>query len=111
MGKPRTTAIRYVCSDMWQPYLRVIRKKIPDAIHILDRFHIVARLNKAFNVAKDQLQYIKSNPCAGIKQDKLAETDNRYVTPEEFAKLREACRYVQPALVGDVGCVLFLVEI
>ncbi len=32
MGKPRTTAIRYVCSDMWQPYLRVIRKKIPDVI-------------------------------------------------------------------------------
>lgn len=47
MGKPRTAAIQFVCSDMWQPYLRVIRKKIPEAIHILDRFHIVARLNKA----------------------------------------------------------------
>jgi transposase len=47
MGKRRTTAIRFVCSDMWPPYLKVIRKKVPHAIHILDRFHIVARLNKA----------------------------------------------------------------
>lgn len=47
MGKQRTAAIQFVCSDMWQPYLRVIRKKVPRAIHILDRFHIVARLNKA----------------------------------------------------------------
>jgi len=47
MGKPRTAAIQFVCSDMWQPYLKVIRKKMPHATHILDRFHIVARLNKA----------------------------------------------------------------
>ena len=46
-------------------------------------------LKSAFNVARDQLQYVKSNPCASIKQDRLAETDNRYVTPEEFARLRE----------------------
>ncbi len=39
--------IKYVCSDMWKPYLKVIRKKLPDALHILDRFHIVANLNKA----------------------------------------------------------------
>lgn len=39
----------------------------------------------------DQLQYISTNPCAGIKQYKLAKTDNRYVALEEFAMLREAC--------------------
>lgn len=47
---PETSAqIKYVCSDMWKPYLKVIRKKIPNALHILDRFHIVANLNKAIN--------------------------------------------------------------
>jgi len=34
---------------MWKPYLKVIRKKAPQAIHILDRFHIVAKLNKAID--------------------------------------------------------------
>jgi transposase len=40
-------SIHYVCSDMWRAYLKVIAKKLPGAIHILDRFHLVATLNKA----------------------------------------------------------------
>lgn len=34
---------------MLKPYLKVIKKKIPQALHILNRFHIVANLNKAVN--------------------------------------------------------------
>jgi len=49
LGKERTAAIRFVCSDMWRPYLKVIAKKASHALHILDRFHIVARLNKAID--------------------------------------------------------------
>jgi transposase len=30
---------------MWQPYLRLIRKNCPQALNILDRFHIVAKMN------------------------------------------------------------------
>ena len=49
LGPRRSAGICYVCSDMWKPYLKVIKKKIPQALHILDRFHIVANLNKALN--------------------------------------------------------------
>ena len=49
LGREQTAALRFVCSDMWRPYLKVIAKKVPQAIHILDRFHIVARLNKALD--------------------------------------------------------------
>ena len=49
MGRERTAALQFVCSDMWQPYLKVIAKKASQALHILDRFHIVARLNKAID--------------------------------------------------------------
>jgi transposase len=34
---------------MWQPYLDVIREKCSQALHILDRFHIVAKMNKALD--------------------------------------------------------------
>ena len=34
---------------MWQPYLKVIREKCSEALHILDRFHIVAKMNKALD--------------------------------------------------------------
>jgi transposase len=49
MGRERTAALQFVCSDMWQPYLKVIAKKASQALHILDRFHIVAKLNKAID--------------------------------------------------------------
>jgi transposase len=41
--------IGFVCSDMWRAYIRVIEKKLPGALHILDRYHIVANLNKALD--------------------------------------------------------------
>jgi transposase len=49
LGRERTAAIQFVCSDMWRPYLDVIARKAGQAIHILDRFHIVAKLNKALD--------------------------------------------------------------
>lgn len=49
LGKQRAKAIQFACSDMWKPYLKVIAKKASQAVHILDRFHIVARLNKALD--------------------------------------------------------------
>jgi transposase len=49
IGKDLSLKIKYVCSDMWKPYLKVIAKKAPNALNILDRFHIVVNLNKAVN--------------------------------------------------------------
>jgi transposase len=49
LGKARSQAIEAVCSDMWRPYLKVIKERIPQALHVLDRFHIVAHINKAID--------------------------------------------------------------
>jgi len=48
-GLDLLAGIGFVCSDMWKPYLRVIAKMLPDSVHILDRYHIVANLNKALD--------------------------------------------------------------
>jgi transposase len=32
-----------VCSDMWQAYLKVIREELGQAIHVLDRFHVMKK--------------------------------------------------------------------
>jgi len=34
---------------MWQPYLDVIAQRAGAAVHILDRFHIMSRMNKAID--------------------------------------------------------------
>src|SRR5207245_5949081 len=49
IGEKLASQIEFVCSDMWQPYLDVIRHKCSQALHILDRFHIVAKMNKALD--------------------------------------------------------------
>lgn len=54
IGPEVSAQIKFVCSDMWKPYLKVIRKKLPQALHVLDRFHIVANLNKALNEVRAQ---------------------------------------------------------
>ncbi len=49
IGDELATKIVFVCSDMWEPYLKVIREKCSEALHILDCFHIVAKMNKALD--------------------------------------------------------------
>ena len=49
MGQPVVSNILFVCSDMWEPYLKLIQEKCSQALHIPDRFHIVANMNKALD--------------------------------------------------------------
>ncbi|CAN5444713.1 hypothetical protein BH23VER1_BH23VER1_08810 [soil metagenome] len=42
-GRERCALVKVVCTDMWHPYLKVVAKKLPSALNVLDRFHIVAK--------------------------------------------------------------------
>jgi len=53
-GPERSAQLRYVCSDMWKAYLKVIAKKASQAIHVLDRFHIAQHMNKAIDEVRAQ---------------------------------------------------------
>ena len=48
-GAERAQALQYVFSDMWKPYLNVTAKNASQAIHKLDRFHIMATISKAID--------------------------------------------------------------
>jgi transposase len=62
LGKDRSARLKYVCSDMWKGFLGVIRKKAPGALHILDRFHIMALMNKA-------IDKVRAGEAKRLKQD------------------------------------------
>jgi transposase len=47
LGVEKTADLKYVCSDLLQSYLKVVKEKAPDVIHVLDRFHTVAMIHKA----------------------------------------------------------------
>jgi transposase len=37
LGPELVQGIRFVCSDMWKPYLRVLAAEVGQALHVLDR--------------------------------------------------------------------------
>jgi transposase len=54
--------IRYLCSDMWKPYLNVLAQEVSSAIHVLDRFHIMQAMNKA-------IDEVRAGEARRLKQD------------------------------------------
>ena len=46
---------------MWRPYLKVIEGRVSQAIHILDRFHIVANINKTIDKVRAEEHKRMSN--------------------------------------------------
>lgn len=96
IGDQLASQIQFVCSDMWQPYLDVIRQKCSQALHILDRFHIVAKMNKALDqvraaetrkIAREGHQPLlkKSRWCILKRKENL--------TPKQQHRLRDLLRY------------------
>jgi len=49
LGPEVVQGLRFVCSDMWKPYLNVLAAQARQALHVLDRFHITSNLNQALD--------------------------------------------------------------
>ena len=47
LGRDVVGGLRFVCTDMWRPYLNVLAAHASQALHVLDRFHITMHLNQA----------------------------------------------------------------
>ena len=45
----RSALLKFVASDMWRPYLKVIKEKAGAAVHVLDRYHIMSHFSKAID--------------------------------------------------------------
>jgi transposase len=61
LGPQLVSGLRFVCTDMWRPYLNVIAAQAGQALHVLDRFHITAHLNQAV----DQVRRAESGRLRG----------------------------------------------
>lgn len=96
LGKQRSSALQFVCSDMWQPYLKVIGKKARQAVHVLDRFHLMQRMNKAIDQVRAaearQLREDGYEPVLkGSRWLLLKRPEN--LTDKQAVKLREIVQY------------------
>ena len=96
LGPQVRTSIQFVCSDMWKAYLTVIARRLPQALNVLDKFHIVAKLHDAVDqvrreettrMAKEGYEPIlkKSRYCLLKRPENL--------TPNQELKLDEVLQY------------------
>jgi len=95
-GKQRSAQLRFICSDMWKPYLSVIAKKAAQAIHVLDRFHIAMHMNKAIDeVRAQETRELKAKGLSPILTHSrwclLKRPEN--LTPNQEIKLSDLLRY------------------
>jgi transposase len=66
LGPQVVGGLRFVCSDMWRPYLNVIAAEVSQALHVLDRFHITLHLNQAVDqVRRAESSRLRDRPLAG----------------------------------------------
>lgn len=59
-GTERALGIRFICSDMWKPLLNVTKERAPQALSIIDRFHVMVHFSKAI----DQVRADGARPLA-----------------------------------------------
>jgi transposase len=97
LGRERAAKLRFVCSDMWKPYMKVIRKKAANALHILDRFHIVQHLNRALDkIRADEIRQMKQK---GLDAEVLKNTkycflkNEANLTDKQQTKLKNVLQY------------------
>jgi transposase len=80
-GKKRCSQLEFVCSDMWKAYIKVIKKKAPNALHILDRFHILQNLGQAID--KVRAEEVKRLAEGGYDENVLKHTKYCFLKNEE----------------------------
>ena len=89
-------SIRYLCSDMWKPYLKVLAQEVSGAIHVLDRFHIMQAMNKAIDeVRAEEARRLKRDGYEPVLKHArwclLKRREN--LTRKETVKLSELLKY------------------
>ncbi|WP_390890365.1 ISL3 family transposase [Geoalkalibacter halelectricus] len=100
-GKERSAQLKFVCSDMWAPYLKVIAKKAPQALNILDRFHVMRKFNEAIDeIRRTEVREFKAN-----KQDNVLERGRwlllkrpENLTEKQTARLDELLKLNLPSI-------------
>jgi transposase len=92
LGPALCAQVRFICSDLWKPYLGVIAARLPEALHILDRFHIRRNLSEAI----DKVRRAETHALARAGLSPLLKRmrwallkHRRNWTPKERRRMRE----------------------
>ncbi len=91
-GDERSLKLRFVCSDMWKPYLKVIALRAKNALNILDRFHIAQKLSRAIDKvrAMETRELVRKGKAVVLKQSRWCVLKNpENLTDNQKVKLKD----------------------
>jgi transposase len=96
LGESVCKQVEYVCSDMWRPYLNVIANMLGEAIHVLDRFHVMHQFGKALDeVRAAEVKRLERDGYEPVLQKSrwclLKRPEN--LTDQQTVKLSEVLKY------------------
>jgi transposase len=96
LGATAYLGVKFVCSDMWKPYLNVIGEKLGQAVHVLDRFHVMQRFGKALDEirAEETKRLVRDGYEPVLKKSRwcfLKRPEN--LTEKQTVKLSELLKY------------------
>lgn len=85
-------AIKYASIDMWSPYYQAVRKILPHAKVVVDRFHVMKHLNERINQIRKKIQKNTKNESvrAALKGSRWLLVRNRNeLSSKDEQKLKE----------------------
>ena len=86
LGPETVRGLRFVCSDMWKPYLQMIAAQAGQALHVLDRFHITTHLNRGV----DQVRRAESSRLRAAARQLNPHHPGWYWLPSFFDAYRKS---------------------
>lgn len=96
LGRKRTANLKFVCSDMWPAYLKVITKKAGAAVHVLDRFHVMKLFGEAIDtVRREEVKRLEQDGYEAVLKNSrwclLKRPEN--LTNKQTVKISEILKY------------------
>jgi transposase len=96
LGETVCKQVEYVCSDMWKAYLNVIAEKLGQAVHVLDRFHVMQMFGKALDEirAEESKRLVRDGYEPVLKKSRWCFLKRREnLTEKQTVKLSELLKY------------------
>jgi len=95
-GQERSSQLKFICTDMWKAYLKVIKRKAGQALNILDRFHIKKHMNDGVDKARrKESAFLENNGYEPVLKKSrwalLKNPENR--TEKQSLKMKELLQY------------------
>jgi len=90
--------LRVVCSDMWKPFLKVVRELCGQALNVLDPFHVAKHLNEALdNVRRGEQSRIRD------AQTRKQAKGGRFLLLKRSTKVRGRARHQLKSILAALA--------